>query len=107
MLQIAKLSNSYFILLFSFIPISIFLGSTVSLVNLSLILIGIFLLYEMRLLVFSLKDKAFLSLIILYLYLIFNSFFSLNFEIGFFRNFGFIRFILLFLVINLLFYKKL
>ena len=78
MLQIAKLSNSYFILLFSFIPISIFLGSTVSLVNLSLIIIGIFLLFEMRLLVFSLKDRAFLSLIILYFYLIFNSFFSIQ-----------------------------
>tara|TARA_Y100001970_G_scaffold293824_1_gene443544 strand:- start:5698 stop:6927 length:1230 start_codon:yes stop_codon:yes gene_type:complete len=106
MLQITKLLNTYFILLFSIIPISIFLGSTVSLVNLSLILIGLFLLYEIRLLVFSLKDRALLSLIILYLYLISNSFFSLNFEIGFLRNFGFIRFILLFLVINLLFYKK-
>ena len=87
MLQITKLSNIYFIILFSFIPISIFIGSTVSLVNLSLILLGFFLILEMRLLVFPLRDRVILSLFFFFLYLIFNSFFSLNFEIGFLKVF--------------------
>ena len=39
---------------------------------------------------------------IIYIYLIFNSLISLNSEIGLARNLGFIRFILLFLIINFL-----
>ena len=42
--------------------------------------------------------------LILYLYLILNSLISLSFETSVLRNFGFVRFILLFLAINYLFY---
>ena len=40
----------------------------------------------------------------MYLYLIFNTFISLNHEIGLSRNFGFLRLILLFVAINYFFY---
>ena len=43
-------------------------------------------------------------LLILYLYLIFNSFISLNYEIGLARNLGFIRMILLFIFVNYFFF---
>ena len=46
-----------------------------------------------------------IALVAFYVYLIFNSLISIDFFSGFFRNVGFIRFILFFLTINLIFYK--
>ena len=44
-------------------------------------------------------------LFILYLYLIFNSFISLDIKVGIYRNFGFIRFIILFAAFNYFFHN--
>ena len=50
------------------------------------------------------KNRTLKILLLLYLYLIFNTFISLNHEIGLSRNFGFLRLILLFVAINYFFY---
>ena len=63
-------------------------------------------------LLISTKEYKFLSnktiklILILYLYLIFNSIVSENFSIGALRNFGFMRFIILFCAFNYFFYHK-
>ena len=87
--------ENIFFLLFLFLPISIIAGSTVSLVNIIIIdLFFIIVLILERNFHFT-KNFAFKSLFFLYLYLIFNSFISQNYEIGLARNFGFIRIIIL------------
>ena len=95
--------NIVLTILVSIIPLSIIIGSSVSLIN--IILIGFFA-------IFFLAKKDFLNLLknleiqlllLLYLYLIFNSFIAIDFETSANRNFGFIRFILLFVSINYLF----
>ena len=48
--------------------------------------------------------KPIFFLIILYFYLIFNSLISVDITSGIYRNFGFIRFILLFLIVNYIFF---
>jgi len=96
--------ENFFFLLFLFLPITIIIGSTASLINIIILTVFflIFLIYE--------KNFEFLSniaiklLLILYLYLIFNSFISLNYEIGLARNLGFIRMILLFIFVNYFFF---
>jgi O-antigen ligase len=96
--------DSYFFLLFSIIPIAIILGPAVSLINILLIDLSfiLFLLYK--------KNYQFLSskivklILLLCLYLIFNSIISQNFSIGAQRNFGFIRFGILFCAFNYFFY---
>ena len=101
-----KILNSYFLLLFSFIPASIIVGPAVSLINILLID------FSFILLILYKKDYKFLSnktvkfIIFLYLYLIFNSIISKDFSIGAYRNFGFIRFGILFLAFNYFFYNK-
>ena len=102
----SKVFNSYFLLLFSFIPASIIIGPAVSLINILLIdFLFIFL-------IFYKKDYKFLSneavklIIFLCLYLIFNSIISKDFLMSANRNFGFIRFGILFLAFNYFFYNK-
>ena len=98
-----KIVNTYFLVLFSLIPISIIVGSSISIINILLIDFSfiIFLLYK--------KEYKFLSngtvrlIIFFYLYLIFNSLISKDFIIGAERNFGFIRFGILFVAINYFF----
>jgi len=98
--------NSYFLLLFSFIPASIIVGPAVSLINILLID------FSFIFLILYKKDYGFLSnktvkfIILLCLYLIFNSIISKNFSISVNRNFGFIRFGILFLAFNYFFYNK-
>ena len=101
-----KILEGYFFLLFSLIPISIIIGPAVSLINILLINFSFifFLIY--------IKEYKFLSnktvklILILCLYLIFNSIISENFYIGVSRNLGFIRFVILFLAFNYFFYHK-
>ena len=87
--------ENIFFLLFSFLPVSIIIGSTISLIN--LIVLSLFFLIVL----FTEKKFDFLNhlavklIIFLYLYLIFNSFISLNHEIGIARNIGFLRIIIL------------
>ena len=101
-----KILNPYFLLLFSFIPVTIIIGPAVSLINILLIDFSfIFLiLYKKDYKFFS--NKTVKLIIFLYLYLIFNSIISKDFSISFNRNFGFIRFGILFLAFNYFFYNK-
>ena len=101
-----KILNSYFLLLFSFIPASIIVGPAVSLINILLIdLSFIFLiLYKKDYKFFSNKTVKFI--IFFFLYLIFNSIISKDFSMSASRNFGFIRFGILFLAFNYFFFNK-
>ena len=102
----SKILNSYFLLLFSFIPASIIVGPAVSLINILLID------FSFIFLILYKKDYRFLSnktvkfIIFLSLYLIFNSIISKDFSISANRNFGFIRFGILFLAFNYFFHNK-
>ena len=104
MKKIENLKTNIPIILFSILPISIIIGSSFSLLNIILLCICFVFIY------FSKNDikindfKPILLLIILYLYLIFNSFFSIDTASGIYRNFGFFRFILFFLIVNYLFF---
>lgn len=101
-----KYISNYFLAIFSAIPISLIAGPAVSLINIILIDIS-FIILIIYLRDFSfLKNKNFKYLLILYLYLLFNSFISLDIEMGFNRNFGFIRIIILFLAFNYFFKDK-
>jgi O-antigen ligase len=101
-----KILNSYFLLLFSFIPASIIVGPAISLVNILIID------FSFIFLILYKKDYKFLSnktvkyIIFFCLYLIFNSIISKDFSMGAYRNFGFIRFGILFLAFNYFFYNK-
>ncbi len=100
-----NLISKYFFVLFSIIPISIIVGPSVSLANI-LIIIFSFLIYIFYINEWSwLKDKKIQLLFALYIYLIFNSFIALDFSNSFYRNFGFIRFIILFAAFNYFFLK--
>ena len=98
--------NSYFFILFSFIPASIIVGPAVSLANILLID------FSFILLILYKKDFKFLSnktvklILLLCLYLVFNSFISKDFFLGVNRNFGFIRFGILFCAFNYFFYHQ-
>jgi len=102
----SKTQNSYFLFLFSFIPISIIIGPAISLVNILLIDISFIFL------IFFKKDFSFLSnktiklIILLCLYLIFNSILAKDFSMSAYRNLGFIRFGILFMAFNYFFYNK-
>ena len=97
--------NKIFFILISLYPILIIAGPLTSFIN--TLLIG--LIY----LIFFFKDghhkilyksKTLKILLLIYVYLIFNTFISLDYEIGLGRNLGFIRLILLFIAINYFFY---
>ena len=96
--------ENFFFLLFSFLPVSIILGSSISLTN--IILINLFFLLV---LIFQ-KKFDFVShislklILILYLYLIFNSFISQDYKVGLSRNIGFIRLIIFFIFVNYFFF---
>ena len=102
----SKIQNYYFLFLFSFIPVSIIIGSAISLFNILLIDISFIFL------IFFKKDFKFLSnktvklIMLLCLYLIFNSIIAKDFSMSAYRNFGFIRFGILFLAFNYFFYNK-
>ena len=92
-----------YLFLFSFFPISIIIGPSISLINILTILV-IFLIFTARNIekeIFA--NPAIIFLILLYFYLIFNSLIAVDFEMSAIRNFGFIRFILLFILFNYFF----
>ena len=98
-----KALKNYFFILFSLIPISILIGPAMSLSNIILI--------DLSFLIFALLSKKNIfilnhttkMLFLLYFYLIFNSIISQDFLISAPRNFGFIRFIILFFAFNYFF----
>ena len=94
-----ELIEKTYVVLFSLIPISIIFGPAISLINILLISF----VYLTHLIITKnfgfTKKPTFLILVLIYFYLIFNSFMSIDFQLGILRNFGFIRFILLFFII--------
>ena len=104
MKNIEKIKINIPIILFSVLPISIIIGTSFSLINTVLFSLCFIIIY------FSNNDikindfKPVLLLFILYLYLIFNSLISVDITSGIYRNFGFIRFILFFLMVNYIFF---
>ena len=98
--------NNFYYLLFILIPISIIIGPSISLLNLSIF----FLFYFFKDFKFSynshiFKNKIFILLILLNIYLMFNTLISIDLYNSMIRNFGFFRFIIFFLAINYFFFK--
>lgn len=102
-----KYTYYYFLILFSFIPLAIIIGSSISVVNILLIDLSFVILLFFKKNFNFLKKKVFLFLLFLYLYLILNSFIAIDYNLSLLRNFGFIRVIILFLAFNYFFYQKL
>ena len=99
--------NKIFFILISSYPVSIIIGPSVSLVN-TLFIIGVYLLifFKNEHYKFLFKNKTLKMFLLLYLYLIINTLFSINYEIGLGRNLGFVRLIILFIAINYFFYSS-
>ena len=97
--------NKIFFILLSILPLSIVAGPSVSLINISFITILYFFIFiKRRHYEFLYKDKTVRLLLIIYIYLIINSFVSIDYEIGLNRNLGFIRLILFFIALNYFFF---
>ena len=98
-----KYIQNYFLALFSIIPLTIIAGSAVSVINILLIDLSfiIFIIYKKKF--YFIKNKTIIYFFILYFYLIFNSFISVDYSEGILRNFGFLRIIILFVAINYFF----
>ena len=98
-----KYIQNYFLILFSIIPLTIIAGSAVSVSNILLIDLSfiIFITYKKKF--YFIKNKTIIYFFILYFYLIFNSFISVDYSEGILRNFGFLRIIILFVAINYFF----
>ena len=97
--------NKIFFVLISLYPILIIVGPLTSLFNtifMGLIYLIFFFKEDHYKILY--KNKTLRILLLLYIYLIFNTFFSLDYEIGLGRNLGFLRLILLFIAINYFFY---
>ena len=101
-----KILNNYFLILFSFIPASIILGPAVSLVNIVLIDLSFIFLILFKKDYKFLNNKTVKIILFLCVYLIFNSIISKDFSMSALRNFGFIRFGILFLAFNYFFHDK-
>ena len=105
-MYLKKVTYNYFLILFALIPVSIVLGSTISLINILLIDVSfVFLILKIRNFSF-LKNDVIKYLFILYLYLIFNSLISIDIKSGIYRNLGFLRIIILFIAFNFFFNQK-
>ncbi len=91
-------------ILFSILPISIIIGSSFSLLNIVLLSLSFIFVYFSKNNIKINDFKPVLLLIILNLYLIFNSLISIDITSGIYRNFGFFRFILFFLIVNYFFF---
>lgn len=102
-----KFIYNYFLVLFAIIPISIIAGPLISLSNILIIDLSFICLIIYLKNYDFLKNKSLIYLVLLYLYLISNSFTSLDSSEGIYRNFGFIRIILLFVAINFFFNQNL
>ena len=100
-----EIKNTNFIYIsFLLLPLTVIVGSGVSLIN--VVLIGVFLIYFLKDKDTKLNYNYLINFfLILYIYLIINTFLGIDFQNSFKRNFGFIRYILLFFAINYLFFK--
>jgi len=106
-----KITYNYFLILFCLIPITIIAGSAVSLANILLIDLSFIILIIYKKNFDFLKNKTIIYFFIFYIYLIFNSFISVDYSVGALRNVGFFRIVVLFVAFNYFFqdetfYKK-
>ncbi len=92
------------LILLTILPISIIVGSSISLINVIFFGLCFIPVYLSKNNIKIYDFKPLLFLIILYLYLIFNSLISVDITSGIYRNLGFIRFIFFFLMINYFFF---
>ena len=102
-MDLNKQTYNYFLILFSLLPISIIAGSAVSLVNILIIDFSFIILLVLKKDYYFLKNKTLIYFLILYIYLIFNTFISIDYSEGILRNFGFLRIIILFVAFNYFF----
>ena len=102
-MSLNKTTYYYFLILFSLIPITIIAGSGISLINILLIDLSFIFLIIYKKNFYFLKNKSIIYFFILYVYLIFNSFISIDYSIGVLRNLGFFRIIILFAAFNYFF----
>jgi O-antigen ligase len=107
MMKLNKYVYSYFLILFSIIPLSILIGSAISVANIILIDVSFLILMIYEKSFKFLKSGPVFYLVILFFYLIFNTFISIDYSESIVRNFGFIRIIILFLALNYFFNHKL
>tara|TARA_B100001093_G_scaffold259874_1_gene248411 strand:+ start:2559 stop:3812 length:1254 start_codon:yes stop_codon:yes gene_type:complete len=105
-MTLSKYTFNYFLFLFSLIPITFLIGSAVLLYNIILLDLSFLILIIYKKDYFFLKSKPIKYLLILYAYLIFNSFISIDYLFSYSRNIGFIRFIILFAAFNYFFLNK-
>lgn len=106
MINLSKLTYNYFLFLFSIIPITIITGSAASFLNILIIDLSFIILLIYQKNFYFLKNKTIISLSILYLYLIFNLFNSIDYSESLARSFGFLRVIILFMAFNYFYYQK-
>ena len=106
MMNLNKYTYNYFLFLFAIIPVTIILGSAVSLINILLIDLSFIFLLVYKKNFFFLKNKTISYLFILYVYLIFNSFISIDYSENILRNLGFLRIIILFFAFNFFYHQK-
>ncbi len=97
--------NKIFFVLISLYPILIIAGPLTSLLN-TLFIGLIYLIFFFKDAHYKIlyKNKTLKALLLLYIYLIFNISFSLDYEVGLGRSIGFLRLILIFIAINYFFY---
>ena len=98
-----KTINSYFLILFSLIPLTIIAGPAISIINILLIDLSFIILIIYNKNFNFLKNKTIIYFFILYIYLIFNSLISIDYSVGVLRNLGFLRIIILFAAFNYFF----
>jgi len=97
--------NNFFFIFFSLLPLSIVLGPSISLFNIIiLILIYLYIFFHKDHYKILINNNVIKLLFFIFFYLIFNTIFSIDYEIGLIRNLGFIRLILLFILINYFFF---
>ena len=106
MMNLNKYTYNYFLFLFALIPLTIVAGSAVSFINILLIDLSFIILLVYKKNFFFLKNKTIIYFLILYIYLNFNSFISIDYSENLLRNFGFLRIIILFVAFNYFYYQK-
>jgi len=102
-----KYIYNYFLILFVLIPLSLIIGSAATMVNILLIDVSFIILLIYNKNFKFLKNKSLIYLLILYIYLIFNTSISIDYSQSAPRNLGFFRMIILFIAFNYFFHQKL
>ena len=97
--------NRFFFILLSILPLSFLFGPAISLINVLFFDIFFLIVLFLNKETYWIKNITVKILLLLYLYLIFNSFISIEINSGLLRNFGFLRLVILFVGINYFFYK--